>query len=685
MINHLKKKSLSGLLILICVTSGLWGCGETESAGNPNEVELLEPVGVATNYETVVKRNLYNAQTYGAYVCPKVSEYSYEEDGSQKFSKYGALPGESVLAGTTLVYGDTEDVDNQIEAMSEEMKEMRKTHETASKSFDETIKKMKASGAASEIDIKKQEQAQKEEKELYELDYKYKQTELSFLNEDLKNKTLMAKNAGTVMSIKLVNNWDDKRFLSEGDWVGGRDSVIAVGDTTQLELRCEFMSQTTVTKAKELYAIINGKRYDIEYQAYDSEEYQRLKEKNENDKVYVSFKVKDMPADIKPGTYAIIVLVKDSRADALSISKNSVTKEDSGSYVYLYKDGESKYIPINTGFTDGNYIEVLSGLEEGDKVLSDVSAPVGDKTQKLGYGKVEAAFSTRGYLSYPSYVFVTNPVEHGTCYFDECLVSQNQQVKKGEVLARVHVEADRTELKRIERKLTREKSRLGDLKREGEEQNKYAIEMKQEIIAELQKQLTQMRKDHAVKEITAPISGIVIGVDTSLKEGDLLSYNQAAFQVADESLSYIMVDDTNGQLNYGNEVEVTYVDAQGQTKVTEGMVVTANHLTLNKDLRVDKALIKVSAEALGDMAGSSQQSDGWWSRAYFDVKATLRSMDGVLLVPKSAVTEAGGNTYVKVKQADGTVVMQSFIVGGADNTYYWVADGLTEGMEICLE
>lgn len=681
--NQFKKKSMATVLILACMISGLWGCGPTGSENQRTEVKLLEPVGVAENYESVVRRNLYDAKVYAAYVCPKVTEYSFEMEGYQKFSKYGALPGEAVETGTTLVYGDTEDVDNRIKSLKEEMEEMKEKHEKTGKESGEILKNLKASGMASELEIKKLEESIKEEKELYELDYAYKQTQLSLLNDDLKNKTLSSKGTGVVMATKFVEEWREKRFLSGGDWVGGMDSLIAVGDTSQLELRCEFMSKTTVTKAKEVYAIINGTRYEVEYQAYESEEYQRLSEKN--NKVYVSFKVKDLPADISPGTYASIVLVMDSRADVLSISKEAVSKEESGSYVYVYKDGESQYTPINTGFSDGNYIEITSGLQEGDKVLSDYSVIGGSKTSTLGKGKIDVPFSTKGYLTYPSFVLVSNPVVHGTCYLEECLVSQNQQVQKGEVLARVHVEADSAELKRVEKQLMREQSRLGDLKKAGEEANKFAIEMKQDLIKTLQEQISEMKKDYAVKEITSPISGIVIALDTSLKEGDLLSPNQAVFQVADESLSYIMVDDSNGQLNYGNEVEVAYKDAQGQSKVTKGMVVSLNHLTLSSDLQADKALIKVSAEALGDMAGSSQQSDGWWSRIYFEVKATLRSVDGVVLVPKSAVTEKDGRTYVKQKQADGSVIMQSFIAGGADNTNYWVADGLTEGMEICLE
>ena len=63
----------------------------------------------------------------------------------------------------------------------------------------------------------------------------------------------------------------------------------------------------------------------------------------------------------------------------------------------------------------------------------------------------------------------------------------------------------------------------------------------------------------------------------------------------------------------------------------------------------------------------------------------IRAMQGVLLVPKKAVKEKNGCTYVKVKKENGEVYYQSFIAGGSDLSNYWVVEGLSEGMEICLE
>lgn len=683
MMNRKRKTIVSCLLSFACLTSLLFGCGETETAGNPKDVTLVEPVGVAANYEVAVKRNLYSHKVYAGYLCPTVKEYSFDTEEYEMFSEYAAYPGEKVSEGEALVYGDTQSMDDQIENLKTEMDEMKKNHETSVKESNEGLKNMKASGMASAYEIKRMEEKIKEEKELYELDYAYKKTQLEFLKEDLNKKTLIASQQGIVMATKFVEEWREKRFLHYGDWVNGSESLVAVGDLSRMVVRCEYMSSTTVNRAKELYAIINGERYELEYQAYDSDEYKRLSEMN--DKVYSSFTVKDLPENLPAGTYVTVVLVNDARMDVVTVSKEAVTKDDSGSFVYVLRDGETQYTAVKTGLSDGSFVEILSGLEEGDKVLSSQALPEGNKFVKVDYGSVAVEFSTTGYLTYPSYELVTNPVEYGSCYFDELCVSTNQQVKKGDVLAKVHVEADAMEMQRVQKQLQREQERLADLKKAGSETNQFAIERKEETIQSLKEQIADRNAAYAVKEIRSPISGIVITKDENLKEGDLLSRDQALFQVADESLSYIMVDDDNNQLTYGNQVMVTYKDKNGQEKKTEGMVVTLNQLSLNKSLLSKKALIMVSTEALGDMAGSSKQGDGWWSRTYYNVNATLRKMDHVLLVPKKAVTEKDGQTYVKLKKDSGELYLQSFIAGGSDSTYYWVAEGLTEGMEICLE
>jgi hypothetical protein len=67
------------------------------------------------------------------------------------------------------------------------------------------------------------------------------------------------------------------------------------------------------------------------------------------------------------------------------------------------------------------------------------------------------------------------------------------------------------------------------------------------------------------------------------------------------------------------------------------------------------------------------------------VEAKIRDMDHVLVVPRNAVTDIDGNTYVDVMDEQGNVKACSFVAGGYDDSNYWIIEGLSEGMVVCLK
>lgn len=149
-------------------------------------------------------------------------------------------------------------------------------------------------------------------------------------------------------------------------------------------------------------------------------------------------------------------------------------------------------------------------------------------------------------------------------------------------------------------------------------------------------------------------------------------------------MCYGYVEDENGQLAYGNVAEISYTDRDGNKRQTTGDVVTLNRMALSGGLRMDGAMIRISPEDIGAMVGSTESLMGWYRRNQFRVTVAIRSMNDVLLVPRSAVTERDGGTYVKVRLENGEIQYRSFIAGGSDAANYWVVEGLTEGMELCL-
>lgn len=736
--------ALASGCLLLCSA----GCGEAVPEELPEDVVLLDPVDVPEIYETAAVRNLYKIKSYPGNVSPYVEEYSFENGHNftayaaypgEHVKRGGAL----VDTNTEGIDEDVEKLEKSIAEAEEAYQEYRKeadeklyeleqkdaeyskimgdferdkpeeflpagqggsggmdgngstdgsgsqdgngsTDGSGSQDGNETDEKVPNPDYITwnqwrthfEALYRRNLQALlecreeiRERTELYDMDHAYSLSRLEYLNQQRGKCRLLSGMAGDVVAL---------RYYNAGDYIWDEVSVMAVGDMERKQIRCEFISASAIRTAKDVYALIDGKRYEIEYEPMDANEYARLQSRD--GAVYTTFYFRDDVAEIPVGAYCTVVVVANVREQVLSVTEEAVHSDGQNYYVYLEKDGESVYTPVTTGFRDGYCVEILSGLSEGDRVKTDKVYQHGENTVVLERGTLDYGFSSTGYLYYPDTVDVKNPVEHGTCYVTEYELTQYQQVKKGEVLAKIRVLPDQVAYERLNTSLKREKERLDDLVKQDENnQNEKAIEAKREKIAELEEQIREMEEDAAVTAIRSPIDGIVIQPLVYEKE-QLIGADALLCVIADETRCYVVVEDTENQLNYGDVMDIKYGN-----ETVRGTVVTVNQRSLSADLKSTDVLISVPKEVIPQMAYNAMYTGGFWNRRSFEVTGRVRSVSNVVLVPKNAVTLGAGGTYVDVVQPDGSVVSQSFVAGGSDNTNYWVIEGLLEGMKICTK
>ena len=433
-----------------------------------------------------------------------------------------------------------------------------------------------------------------------------------------------------------------------------------------------------VKKALEVYGFANGKRYEVEFvEPEPNETISSMADARS------TFKVSDPEGNIKAGDYLVVVIVSKESKDTIAIPNEALNKDDEGPFVYVL-EGENKVKrQVKTGIKSGMYTEILSGLNEGEKVSADIKAENKNKTKVLEKGKVATGFSANGYLFYSNVQIIENPVEYGTVYVKEINVKQNERVEKGQIVATVWVTPDDIAIRRKERTLLRANEDLAELIKDGEENNKRAIKNKRDYISELTKQINEMKADAATTTITAPFDGIITDVGR-FEEGDILLADYGIATISSEDNCYVVFEDKAGQLTCGNVANISYKDDSGKEYTAEGEVVTVSKWALSERLSSDYTLVRVSSEDLERMAGANRGYDGWWRRMSFSINAEVRTVSDVVLVPKSAVTTVDSVTYVTVEE-NGKKVQKSFIAGGSDSTNYWVIEGLSEGTKICLE
>ena len=71
------------------------------------------------------------------------------------------------------------------------------------------------------------------------------------------------------------------------------------------------------------------------------------------------------------GSYATVYLQSNSEREVLSVPVEAVTEQQGVKFVYLLEhEGAYRKQPVVTGDTDGNRIEIRSGINTGDKVVT---------------------------------------------------------------------------------------------------------------------------------------------------------------------------------------------------------------------------------------------------------------------------------------------------------------------------
>lgn len=726
-------------LALACAQIALAGCGQDQDAEQwkPEDVTLLEPVGVTAAYETAARRNLYDVETYYGLVCPYIEEY--ELDGDLTFDSYDALPGDPVKKGDTLLHADYEDIDRQIESWEERIAEMdeeyRKFLEQDETSREKPLEDQSVFGKALENfanppeeylpdgvtvnpayeawkknyddpawgyascerkyrqavqKLLELDEAKKERTELYGLDREYSLLRLERLKEDKRTQSLRSGMDGYVAG--LSRGWGayetEADMLLRGMQAPSRVPLVAVCDPGRLEIRSQYLARSAYQNAEDVYAVVDGKRYEVAYTPYETpEEYERKKEENGGTVYGVFYPVGDTQG-LTMGAYALVVVKNQTRENVVTVPTDALVQEGKEYYAYVLDDSGYVYTRVEVGISDSMYTEIVSGLQEGDRVRTDKAVTAGAETVKVTKGKLCSQVETTGTIRYPDTEWVVNPIKYGTCYFMESFVHERQAVKKGDVLAEIRVVPDQAGLERNEMRLKREKERLQDLVSQGgEEENEDAVLAKREEISELEELLADMRADAATTKILAPRDGIIRTVAGSYTENTLLFQDQQLFQISDQRVMYLDVTNSGDQLTYGNTVTVQYKDKDQASKTAQGQVVTAGAMSLSGNMYTQRVLVKLPQEDFVAMAEVAEGRNDYYyvPDTKFKVTAQVRVMDNVLLVPKKAVTVVGKNCYVKVRLETGEIQYRSFLSGGSDDSNYWALEGLTEGMELCLD
>jgi RND family efflux transporter MFP subunit len=169
-----------------------------------------------------------------------------------------------------------------------------------------------------------------------------------------------------------ISGYIKNRWVAQGEYVSVGQPVVTVSQNKRLQLRAE-VSETNFKALKHISSANFKPAYDdVTYKLSDLNGRLLSYGKSSGDQDFyipVTFEF-DNTGDIIPGAFTEVYLLSGPRENVISVPVASVTEEQGLNFVYVQLDEEGyKKQEVTLGQNNGERVQVLSGLEEGDQVV----------------------------------------------------------------------------------------------------------------------------------------------------------------------------------------------------------------------------------------------------------------------------------------------------------------------------
>lgn len=86
--------------------------------------------------------------------------------------------------------------------------------------------------------------------------------------------------------------------------------------------------------------------------------------------VRVTIDIPDANGGLRPGMFATVYITTETHTNTLLIPKRAILLESDTDQVFRFVDGRARKAMVQIGFSSGDTVEILSGLNEGDLVVT---------------------------------------------------------------------------------------------------------------------------------------------------------------------------------------------------------------------------------------------------------------------------------------------------------------------------
>jgi RND family efflux transporter MFP subunit len=260
-------------------------------------------------------------------------------DGSGKLIKLFVEEGDHVSAGQTIAKLDDEMILLQIQNVQLNIEQLKNDNARFSS-------------------LKKDHVVSNVEAEKVELGLKSAEVQLKQLQKQLRSTTITAPFSGVV----------SKRMVDLGSMVMPGTPIVELTDVSSLKL-------TVSVPERDILKFKNGQKVNAKADVYGDVTFSGV---ITNIAVQAdashNFKVQTMVRNssenkLMAGMYGTVALSNSKSITALSIPRKALIGSSKNPKVYVVRNGKAKLTSFNAGTSDGEFIEVVSGLSASDKIV----------------------------------------------------------------------------------------------------------------------------------------------------------------------------------------------------------------------------------------------------------------------------------------------------------------------------
>jgi RND family efflux transporter MFP subunit len=350
--------NLKKILTLLLVTAFiLTGCGASQEANTDEEeaytaveAETLKPMDLYTE-------NLMTAKVFAdkdVFVIPLMAG---------KVEKINVKVGDKVKKDDVLFVMDKNDIEKQVNqayTAYEAAKagfEVNETQIQSAKDNFERVKKLYEEGAVTETQYEQAKLAASDESlEAARMGVEQARVAYSNAASMLENAEVKAPISGVVSSVNIV----------EGEYATSSNPPVTIVDSDSITV--EFGISASIVNQVKM-----GDVAEVEISSADFKKEAVINSVSSSADIktnlYTVSIVLENDGTIKPGMFAKVYLKTDKTDNALAVRTEAVKETEDKKFVFTAEGGKAVEKEVSTGLDTGAYIEIKSGLSEGDKVI----------------------------------------------------------------------------------------------------------------------------------------------------------------------------------------------------------------------------------------------------------------------------------------------------------------------------